>query len=529
MLLIIVYGTSLILILYQPSIFELIYCYLIDFCTTFLFTWISDQVHKRFFTNTLLLWPKPRLEDFKLKNDQEKYQIIESALSFPIRNLFSFLGQNLLKVVPAGIIMIFFWHNPHNESYSFRLLKYLLLEANILFYFCINNYISVNKQISRHLRFLHMNLDLENIFDRIKLSKLKHHYVLKEKGFLALFSAVIALTLFLLLQWRYQDQSYFLLLFIMVLCCQMIMLLILYFNFRDFFHATLATLLQDFLVDKQKDYQSLPLQSSYHISRLCRSFNRLIERIRHQDQEIERWLLLETETSRYRELGEISAVIAHNISGPIHSIQFSATELLENSPPDPRPFYENLKKASESSLHFLESLKARVKNIEESESVSLKTAWDLALRNMKAQYPPEILGLIQFDFGPCKEDKLQISSANLLNVLYNLMKNSIDNMIENDSAEKRISLSCIGLLHDDLWISFKDTGSGLSAQAFEEMTNMENLPLLSGRKGLGLRLSRLIINKYGGDIKVNPAYQNGTELIINLPISKKSNKALSED
>lgn len=114
---------------------------------------------------------------------------------------------------------------------------------------------------------------------------------------------------------------------------------------------------------------------------------------------------------------------------------------------------------------------------------------------------------------------IEMSSIELDQVLLNLVKNSINAMVNNAkqvnslSIRSTFSLNKISILIvdtggkinniDDLFVLFKSS---------KEKTDTEGL-------GIGLNLSRRIIRSYGGTLTLNSTSNKGSSFLITLPMA----------
>ena len=72
---------------------------------------------------------------------------------------------------------------------------------------------------------------------------------------------------------------------------------------------------------------------------------------------------------------------------------------------------------------------------------------------------------------------------------------------------------------EEISIYVSDTGCGIPQEKHEEVFNrFSKLDTFMPGNGLGLYLCRLITNRLAGEIKIDPAYKEGTRMIVTLPI-----------
>ncbi|WP_455586494.1 sensor histidine kinase [Bacteroides sp.] len=92
----------------------------------------------------------------------------------------------------------------------------------------------------------------------------------------------------------------------------------------------------------------------------------------------------------------------------------------------------------------------------------------------------------------------------------------------NKFTEKgSITLSCqLDVEQHQLSIIVSDTGCGIPRDKYKEVfERFSKLNSFSQGNGLGLYLCQLIIKRLSGDIHIDPAYTEGTRIVVTLPIS----------
>jgi signal transduction histidine kinase len=113
----------------------------------------------------------------------------------------------------------------------------------------------------------------------------------------------------------------------------------------------------------------------------------------------------------------------------------------------------------------------------------------------------------------CKNVTLYEDESKLKQVVYNLISNAIK------YTEKGSIKLFFNLEDSRLYISIKDTGCGIpediQKMIFERFYQVSKQ---SSGSGLGLSITKGIIDNMGGELKVNSRYQKGSEFIIEVPV-----------
>jgi two-component system, LuxR family, sensor kinase FixL len=228
--------------------------------------------------------------------------------------------------------------------------------------------------------------------------------------------------------------------------------------------------------------------------------------------------------SRLTAMGEMASALAHEINQPLSAIanyMKGSRRLLENSP-DQRAnlLRDAMDKAAEQALRAgdiirrLRDFVARgdserrvedvKKLVEEASALALVGAKDKGVR-------------VRFEFDPSVDfvlaDKVQIQQ-----VLLNLMRNAIEAMEESEKRELVVSTARAqdGLVA----ISVADTGSGIAPEVSAQLFQ----PFVTNKRhgmGVGLSISRTIIEAHGGSIAPRPNPGGGTVFRFTLPAVSK--------
>jgi two-component system sensor kinase FixL len=125
---------------------------------------------------------------------------------------------------------------------------------------------------------------------------------------------------------------------------------------------------------------------------------------------------------------------------------------------------------------------------------------------------------VRFDFDPHSSDFVLADKVQIQQVLLNLIRNAIDAM---EDAERRELVIATSPVADHLVeISVADTGSGISpeisAQLFQPFVTTKRQGM-----GVGLSISRTIVEAHGGSIMPRPNPGGGTVFSFTLPVVTK--------
>ncbi|MEZ5824400.1 MAG: CHASE2 domain-containing protein [Geminicoccaceae bacterium] len=113
---------------------------------------------------------------------------------------------------------------------------------------------------------------------------------------------------------------------------------------------------------------------------------------------------------------------------------------------------------------------------------------------------------------PVPFDRIQIQQ-----VIVNLVRNAVEAVAECDKREIRVASRLRG---GDVEVRVEDTGAGIPADVeavlFEPFNSSK-----PGGMGLGLSISRSIVEAHGGELRARPGERGGTVFTFNLPLQVK--------
>jgi C4-dicarboxylate-specific signal transduction histidine kinase len=113
-------------------------------------------------------------------------------------------------------------------------------------------------------------------------------------------------------------------------------------------------------------------------------------------------------------------------------------------------------------------------------------------------------------------DRIQIEQ-----VMLNLMFNGIEAMEEAGSSPKDLWISCTLLEAGKVDVAIKDTGPGLDSKAAARIFEPFFTTKMHGM-GLGLAISRTIIESHAGRLWVETNTSDGAEFHFTLPVAEET-------
>lgn len=221
---------------------------------------------------------------------------------------------------------------------------------------------------------------------------------------------------------------------------------------------------------------------------------------------------------RLSALGELSAVLAHEIRNPLGSIRGTAEILKDDFRPGERKYEfleiliketDRLNRVVEDFLHLARPVQAERETCDlaaELGEVVTLLASEAALRGVRLLYAP-------VELPPVRGDR-----EKLRQVFLNLILNGVQATARGGS----LTVSALHLPPSDgelaaVEISFADTGKGMDpavqARIFEPFYTTKD-----GGTGLGLAIAQKIVESHGGTIDVESVPGKGTTFRVRLPV-----------
>jgi PAS domain S-box-containing protein len=225
--------------------------------------------------------------------------------------------------------------------------------------------------------------------------------------------------------------------------------------------------------------------------------------------------------SRVLTVGELTASIAHEVNQPLGAIVtngHASLRLISRDPPDIEGAREALDcmiadamRASQVIVQIRELLKKRP-----PEMAPLNVNWSIqdVLEFTAAELARNRVLLtteLATDLTPVLGDRIQLQQ-----VLLNLILNGVEAMSAPDWQPRELTVTSLMSDLGEVLVSVKDSGHGLDRVAADHIFD----PFVStkeGGLGLGLSISRTIIETHGGRLWVTSNSGGGTTLQFTLP------------
>ncbi len=243
-------------------------------------------------------------------------------------------------------------------------------------------------------------------------------------------------------------------------------------------------------------------------------------KMREKDRELRR-------ISRLNDMGQMTSALAHEINQPLTAIASyiqAARRILEKGGDDARNrAFENMDKAVAQGVRAAEIIRRLRQFIEKGEAEYSKNKINDIVEEARvmALIDPARKGVkvsmnLSRDLPSGIMDKIQIQQ-----VAVNLVRNGLDALMQSKRRELTISTEAGDA--NFVKVSVRDTGPGLPDEVAKQLFK----PFVTTKPdgmGVGLSISRSIIDEHGGSLWTEPNPGGGTIFCFTLPVISGTDK-----
>jgi len=271
----------------------------------------------------------------------------------------------------------------------------------------------------------------------------------------------------------------------------------------------------------------ISITSKNEVGALAKEFNQMATKLKESysnlEQKVEERTAQLLRAERLAAVGELAAEVAHEINNPLGGLGNFAS-MLENEP-------ENTQQTKKYAALILEGLKRVEIIVKRLLTFSRPYSLQMSDKNINSIINNSIK-FIEYRIEPChitiKKDLnetipyVYIDVDNISQVLINIMVNALESM--PDGGTLTIKTDTCKEHNNCVTVYIADTGCGireeLKDKIFEPFFTTKNK---EGEKGLGmgLAISKRIIEDHHGKINLESEFGKGTTFGICLPVSKK--------
>jgi signal transduction histidine kinase len=266
------------------------------------------------------------------------------------------------------------------------------------------------------------------------------------------------------------------------------------------------------LLSQRERERTLELQNT------ARGLEESYQKLQHQSERI---IVIEEQLRRAEKLstlGEMAAMLAHEIRNPLGSIRGTAEILLDDYPPGDRKHEfieiqiketERLNRVVEDFLRMARPQPAEMKPCsiqEELETIATLIANDARERQVRVVMQPPAVPLTLTADG----EKLRQAFLNIaINALQATPPGGSLTIATTCRQPAGSAAACE--------VSFRDTGSGIDAETLKRVFE-PFYTTKQGGTGLGLVITKKIIESHGGQLLIESHDNTGTTVTVRLPM-----------
>jgi len=278
--------------------------------------------------------------------------------------------------------------------------------------------------------------------------------------------------------------------------------------------------------------ETLPVERQDEIGQLTASFNDMVAKLR-ANKELESRLY---QAERLSSIGQLASGIAHEIRNPLNFINLSIDHLQSRFPPADSG-------AREEFTYLVSAVKTEIHRLDTMITNFLTYGKPLRLEPRPCDLLPLLDDVARMAGGKAKEQGIEfergyppelprvlVDGEQIKNSFVNVLVNAFQAMPQGGRlsiAARQVSgadpSSGSPLSSNGRWVevSFRDTGCGIASddlpRVFEPYFTTKEVGI-----GLGLALTKKIVEEHGGSIALDSALDEGTTVRIRLPVVEEA-------
>jgi signal transduction histidine kinase len=217
-----------------------------------------------------------------------------------------------------------------------------------------------------------------------------------------------------------------------------------------------------------------------------------------------------------RDLEELSASIAHEIRNPITAAKSLVQQMCEEPRSEDNAEYarvavEELERVERSITHLLRFAREEEMRVDELSMVDVLESAIETFRDRASREQVEIAK--HFD----TEGLVEGDADKLRRIVINLIGNGMDALVEGRVSSPRLDVSLgENLAGTEVWVRIADNGAGIPDELQEKIFS-PFVTSKSGGTGLGLPITKKLVEAHGGTIELSSEPGRGTEFLLTVP------------
>jgi signal transduction histidine kinase len=225
----------------------------------------------------------------------------------------------------------------------------------------------------------------------------------------------------------------------------------------------------------------------------------------------------DAESRHARSLAELSAAIAHEIRNPITAAKSLVQQIAEDPVAAENREYasiaaQELDRVERSIAHLLRFAREEPRRIVTTGLDDIVRAALTLLRDRISEHRVQVTTDLD------DAEAVEVDQDQLRRVIANVVGNAIDALADAETAGPTIDIRAgRNLARTEAWLTITDNGPGIGPEALGKVFTPFYTSKTTGT-GLGLALSKKIVEEHGGSIEVKSQRGSGAEFVITLPL-----------
>jgi signal transduction histidine kinase len=244
---------------------------------------------------------------------------------------------------------------------------------------------------------------------------------------------------------------------------------------------------------------------------LLKSYNQMVQSL----SENEKHLAVAERNSAWKEMAR---QIAHDIKNPLTPMKLRLQKLLRDHQANPAAFETKFESDAQSVLQQIDLLTEIADTYRdfsrETEAEKSPIHWSKFLQDTAGWFSEQVV--LDWQCSPKAATVLILGNSNRLQrVLQNLLQNAIQAKLPvKDQAQVSLRLD---LVRDEIVLEMLDQGTGISQEMQGRLFEL-NFTTRSEGLGLGLAMSRKIVEQHGGSLGLAYSDERGTAFLWTMPV-----------
>jgi len=465
--------------------------------------------------------------------------LLTTLFRFPkVRAVYATL-VSFLKMLPGFAVVTFYWDHDRSYLAQFLLIFGVGVIANSYFYTAV--LLENHDEVSKTIRAIHERFDFTKVFAGMSVEDRDRNPVRVSNAIASIAIWVFTIGIEIVVLMADVDRSKYLVIFELVAIS---LLSLTYFSRMRYLESRLVLNRLEEIISAFESFN--PMQQSKAIAihslpllaRFDMTFNALSQRLKDYEKELSGWIFSKADESRYLALGEISGLVIHDLSAPLHVLSFCIGQMKEDPNIASNPAYvAQMVTNSDRTLQLVSSLREYIRGSQtglspsESFTTSIGEAWSSVCLLLESQFQSRGFLSISLSLDPAAQpQRLGVTKPDLIHVLVNLIGNACDNLLTHQIKMPTVQLNLGNVDASKATFYISDNGTGLNPERFESLTAFAFTGNSNGETGkptqrpaMGLRLVRRLIERYGGHLSVCSVAKlgTGTSFELTLPLPEK--------